>query len=472
MTRQVDLFDERGAEPEPRPGSKQTPFTVTQLNEIADGALRDGIGAIWVQGELSRFLAHQSGHWYFTLVDGSAAVSCAMFRGRNSAARFAPQDGVAVLALAVPGIYTSQGRYQLICERLEPLGHGAAALAFEQLRAKLAAEGLFDDARKRPLPQFPRRVGIVTSIEGAALRDVLRVLRRRFAGLDVLVAHAAVQGKDAATELVQALGALDRRGLDVLLIVRGGGAREDLAAFDDERVVRAVAGCRTPIVSGVGHETDVTLTDFAADLRASTPSAAAELIVREHQELSRRIGQLAQSLAHITRHRLERFARRLETARSARGLAAMERRVARAQLVVAELARRLADHQLQRVAALRRLVESLQTRLSPTAQLARLHRRRRQLSGAQERLRLAADRITQPRRERVGHAAARLQTLSPLAVLARGYSLTTLGVASGAIVDDAALLTPGAALFVRFARGAAVAEVRTIELDEPSGANR
>jgi len=230
---------------DPLPGSRLAPLTVTQLNELADAQLREGIGPVWVAGEIVRFVAHGSGHWYFSLTDGRASISCAMFRRENLRVRFTPGDGLEVLALALPSVYAVQGRFQLAVSALEPVGAGSAALAFEQLKARLAAEGLFDATRKRPLPALARRIGVVTSPDGAALRDVLRVLARRLSGLDVLVVPATVQGAKAPEEIVAALAAADACGLDLLLVVRGGGAREDLAAFDDERVVRAIVASRS-----------------------------------------------------------------------------------------------------------------------------------------------------------------------------------------------------------------------------------
>ena len=282
-----------------RPGSRLRPLSVSELNVSADQALQDALGPVWVLGEISRFTAHRSGHWYFTLKDADAAVSCAMFRGKNARVRFRPDEGLEVLALARPSVYTPQGRYQLVVEALEPKGAGAAALALRQLRERLAAEGLFDEERKQALPGLPKRIGIVTSREGAALRDVLRVLRRRFAGVDVLLAPALVQGPDAPEEIVAGLWALDARGLDVILLVRGGGAREDLAAFDDERVVRAIAECSTPIVSGVGHEIDTSA-------RCRDASRARELTSRKEpassKTPSRSASQTGARNSHDSRH--------------------------------------------------------------------------------------------------------------------------------------------------------------------------
>ena len=238
--------------------------------------LESGLPLLWLEGELSNFAAPASGHWYFSLKDSAAQVRCAMWRQRNSAVRFRPKDGMAVLVRARVGLYEPRGEYQLLVEHLEEAGEGALKREFEKLKAKLAAEGLFAAERKRPLPAVPRRIGVVTSPTGAAIHDILRVLRARFPAAAVLLYPTAVQGAAAVPEIVRAIEAASRRNeCDVLIIARGGGSLEDLWCFNDERVARAIAACRVPTVSGVGHEVDVTIADFVADLRAPTPSAAA-----------------------------------------------------------------------------------------------------------------------------------------------------------------------------------------------------
>lgn len=439
----------------PPAGTRVAPLTVTQLNESVDMLLRTTLGPLWVTGELSRVTIHRSGHWYFTLTDGVSSVACAMFRGRNSAVKFVPQDGLAVLLLATTGVYAPQGRYQLVVDAMEPQGLGAAALALEQLKQRLATEGLFKPERKQPLPPFPKKLGLITSQDGAALRDVLRVLRRRFAGLDVLFAPVVVQGKEAPADIVSGLQALDRRGLDVLLLVRGGGAREDLAAFDSELVVRAVAACVTPVVTGIGHQTDMTLADFAADVSAATPSQAAELVVRERAELNRRVAQSRVGLARVMRHQLQRVATRISVAQGARGLPRVPQRISRARLRVAEASRRLEDAQSATLARARQRLVTLTRRMAPTEQLSRLRGRRRSLQLVVSALARTVERDLARRRQQFAARVATLQSLSPLGVLGRGYALATRGTISGPIVDDVAQLQPGETLYIRFARGAA-----------------
>ena len=283
--------------PLPMPDAGRRVFTVSELTRAVKDTLEGRFGGLWVEGEISNLRVHSSGHVYFTLKDEDAQMRAVLFRGRMRRVRFEPADGLHVLAFGRLDVYAVRGEYQLVCEVMEPKGLGALQLAFEQLKARLAAEGLFDPARKRALPTLPRRVGLVTSPTGAAVRDFLRVVTRRFAGLQVLVCPVRVQGDTAAGEIAEALGTLNRLGdLDVIVLARGGGSLEDLWAFNEEAVARAIAASKIPVISAVGHETDVTIADFVADLRAPTPSAAAELVVREKAELVRQLATLATRL--------------------------------------------------------------------------------------------------------------------------------------------------------------------------------
>jgi len=446
--------------PELLPGSRLAPLTVSELNDLADAHLREGIGPVWVSGEIVRFVRHASGHWYFSLTDGRASIACAMFRRENLRVRFDVADGLAVLALALPSVYAVQGRFQLVVQAVEPLGAGSAALAFEQLKERLAGEGLFDAARKVPLPRIARRIGIVTSPDGAALRDVLRVLARRFAGVEVLVVPTTVQGARAPEEIVEALTAADARELDVLLLVRGGGAREDLAAFDDERVVRAIASCRTPIVTGIGHEIDTTLADFAADVRAETPSAAAEVVVREREELESRLASLRTRLVLAMHRGLERRGARVAALAHARALAQVPLRLSRLAAHQADLARRLELAARSPLARRRQSLATLLGRLTPEGQRGRLVERRRRLERLVSAIRAAVAADLARSRSRAGELAGRLGALSPLGVLSRGYALVTRSGAPAAVIRDAAELVPGDGIDVRLARGSILAEVR------------
>ncbi len=354
-------------------------YTVSALTTGIKAVLEDGFSAIWVEGELSNFKHHTSGHMYFTLKDAQAQIRGVMFRGNNRLLKFHPKDGLAVLVFGALTVYERRGEYQIVVEFMEPKGLGALQLAFEQLKAKLEAEGLFDPARKRPLPRLPRQVGIITSPTGAAIRDLLTIIGRRFPGLAVLIHPVQVQGDQAAPEIAAALRRLGARAdLDVLILARGGGSLEDLWAFNEEVVARAIADCPLPVISAVGHETDVTIADFVADLRAPTPSAAAELVSAQRNELRQRVDELA-----------------------ARGAAAVQGLVAARGQRVRMLGRHLAL-------------------LNPVAQVGRQRERVVQLS---RRLGLWWQTARALYWERLRRLTGTLESLSPLGILARGYSI-------------------------------------------------
>jgi exodeoxyribonuclease VII large subunit len=377
-------------------------LTVSQLTEQLRSAVEERFPAVWVEGEISNFKIYGSGHAYFTLKDEGAQIRAVLFRNRTRRLRFEPADGQHVLAFGSLEVYAQRGEYQLVVELLEPRGLGALQLAFEQRKARLGAEGLFDAARKRQLPRFPRKIGIATSPSGAALRDMLRVLGRRFAGLHIVIAPCRVQGDGAAGEIAQAIADLNALGdVDVIIVGRGGGSLEDLWAFNEEAVARAIAGSKVPVVSAVGHEVDFTIADFVADLRAPTPSAAAEVVVREKRALADSLADFRLRLARAVARPLRDLERRLDQVRG---------RLARA-----------ADG-VHRRAAYR--VDLLTARLRAASPYARLRTDRHRLERLETRLlgvmtrRLAGD------RHRLAAAAGRLGSLSPLAVLSRGYSLT------------------------------------------------
>ncbi len=404
-------------------------LTVSQLTERLRQLVEERFPAVWVEGEISNFRLYGSGHAYFTLKDEGAQVRAVMFRTRTRRLRFEPADGLHVLAFGALEVYAPRGEYQLVVELLEPRGVGALQLAFEQLKQRLGAEGLFDPGRKRPLPAFPRRIGIVTSPDGAALRDMLRIIGRRFAGLSIVLAPCRVQGEGAAEEIAQGVADLNRLGdVDVIIVGRGGGSLEDLWAFNEEVVARAIAASKVPVISAVGHEVDVTIADFVADVRAPTPSAAAELVVREKQAVVEQVAGL--------RARLERAARR--------PLRDLERRVddALARLVHAARGRRArAAHRAEVLAA----------RLRAASPFVRLSDGRRRLDGVRARLRHALARHLSDARRRMTHAAGRLDSLSPLAVLGRGYSLTR--TPDGRLVRAAREVAVGDAVHVLLAEG-------------------
>lgn len=407
---------------------------------------------VWVEGEISNFKRHSSGHWYFSLKDAGAALRCASFRMQNRLIRFTPEDGLSVKARGRLSLYEARGEYQLIVEMLEPVGIGALQLAFEQLQRRLAAAGLFDIAHKRELPALPRVVGVVTSPTGAALRDILRVIGRRNAGVQVLVAPARVQGDGAAEEIARAIENLNEQGeAEVIIVGRGGGSIEDLWAFNEERVARAIYASRIPVISAVGHESDFTIADFVADLRASTPSAAAEIVAMARDEVILRLAGLMQGLVTAMRYRLleSRSALAQLTASRAFGEVAARLRTQRQQFD---------DAVYQMEAALRKLIkqrraasDQLQLRIRDANIRHRLSEQRRRFDRLSGRLAAAIEKNTGGERERFAVAAGKLSSLSPLAVLGRGYAIAF--AEDGRILKRAADVEPGARLRVRLADG-------------------
>jgi len=435
-------------------------LTVSELNALVRGILEDSLPAVWVEGEISNLRRYPSGHTYFTLKDAGAQISAVLFRGQAGGLRFRPEDGLKVLARGRVSLYESRGSYQIVVEALEPAGLGALQLAFEQLKARLLAEGLFEASRKRPIPELPRRVGIVTSPSGAAIRDILRVLARRFVNLEVVIAPARVQGAEAAGEIVAGIRTLNRLGgVDVILVTRGGGSIEDLWPFNEEIVARAIASSVAPVISAVGHEIDVTIADLVADLRAPTPSAAAEMVVRSKQEIRDRIEALRARLLAASRLRLAGLRSRLADPRAAAPAAAVRARLRDAMLRVDELTGRLRLRLDRLTTGGRHHLEILAQRMTPRRLAERLLRRRASSEGLDRLLRAAAEARLRRERQRVAAYGLRLQALSPLAVLSRGYAICRLE-ATGAILKDAAEARPGDAVEVRLHRGRLGCEVK------------
>ena len=420
----------------------RTVFTVSELTEKLRALLEERFPIIWVEGEISNFKVYGSGHAYFTLKDANAQMRAVLFRNRARRIRFEPGDGLHVLAMGSVEVYPQRGEYQLVVELLEPRGLGALQLAFDQLKARLAAEGLFDEGRKRPLPRFPRKIGIVTSPSGAAIRDMLRVIGRRFGELHIVLAPCRVQGDGAAEEIAQGIRDLNRLGdVDVIIAGRGGGSLEDLWSFNEEVVARAIVASKVPVISAVGHEVDVTIADFVADLRAPTPSAAAELVVREKQAIVETVADLTHRLRRSMGRRLEHERRRTEALVTrrvltdpSRPLRDLHRRVDTART---RLGRGI-DALVRRVAHRLELATAGLRSASPRARLARDRHRHERLEA---RLRVELAHALDRGRHRLGVAAGQLDSLSPLAVLARGYSLTR--TPDGAVVRDARQVRPG-----------------------------
>ena len=459
----ADLFDTPFEEDEPpldaaaaRPAAapERHVYSVSELTSGIRTAIEDRFGQIWLEGEISNCKVwNTTGHMYFTLKDEGAQIKAVMFRTQVRYLRFKPEDGLHVVARGRLGVYEPKGEYQIVCEHMEPHGLGALQLAFDQLKKKLAAQGLFDPARKRPLPALPRRIGIVTSLDGAALRDILKVLRRRAPNASVLIRPARVQGEDAAPDIATGIRMIGRvPGVDVIIVGRGGGSIEDLWAFNEERVAKAIAASPVPVVSAVGHETDVTIADFVADLRAPTPSAAAEMVVAAKQEFCNRIDRLGARLRAAARADLEKRRNRVHTLSSRRGLASFTTRLAMRGRHVAEVTHQFRAAIRGAIGARARAHRGLRQRLEQrdlARRLASIHGR---LTVAEGRLSGAA-RLTQHRADaRFRTLAGRLETLSPLAVLGRGYAVCWNG-SKTAIVRSAASVAPGDAVQVTLAHG-------------------
>lgn len=452
-----------------RPGDRaEEVYTVGRLNREVAALLESGFPSIRVEGEISNLACPSSGHIYFTLKDESAQVRCAMFRSRNQSLSFRPANGAHVIARARVGLYQPRGDYQLIVDGLEEAGDGALRRAFEALKTRLAAEGLFDVDRKRPIPALPRRIGVITSPTGAAIRDVLTVLGRRFAAIPVLVYPVPVQGATAAGEIARMIRTASARAeCDVLILCRGGGSLEDLWAFNEEVVARAIADCEIPIVSGVGHEVDVTIADFVADLRAPTPSGAAENTSPDAAEWQRRFAHIARRLEGLIDGDLARRGERvrwlvrtlerchpgLRLRQQAQRLDELEQRMGRAA----------------RAATSRRLMHLRGTH----ARLLR-HAPSHRLAATRTRSVELARRITQAiraRLERLGgrleHDARSLDALSPLSTLGRGYAIVSRPP-DGHVLTDAREVRPGDEIAARLARGRLTCTV-TAAFDDDRG---
>ena len=454
--------------PKAEPGGRRA-LSVSELTDRIQGVLETEFFDVWVEGEISNLKLASSGHWYFSLKDDKAQLAAVVWRNDARLVRFKPKDGMRVLARGQLRVYPPRGAYQLSVQVLEPLGKGSLQQAFEELKEKLEREGLFAQARKRPLPMLPRRIGVVTSPTGAVLKDILRVLRSRYAKLEVLVYPAHVQGDDAAGDVAQGIRALNKLSarpggprLDVIVLARGGGSLEDLWAFNEEGVARAIAASQIPTISAVGHETDFTIADFVADLRAATPSAAAERVVQAKEELQARVRALDERRDAALRLRLARTRARVESAAVHRVFAAERNRIRNLAQRTDELLRRSET-------GLRRGLErgaSHARRLRERLEAFRLDRqlaaRRERMAGLDGRLTAQFRAETERRRARLGRLAASLDGLSPLSVLGRGYALVW-DEARGRLVRSALEIAPGEALRIRLHQGALRATVNSRE---------
>ena len=446
------------------PGLRRAPriLTVSELSARIKGTLETELGVVCVAGELSGCKRSGPGHLWFCLKDDQAQLDGVMFRREASALVFEPVDGTEVLVFGRVSIWPERGKLQIYATHMEPMGLGALRLAFEQLKTRLQAEGLFDDARKRPLPRAPRTIGIVTALSGAAVHDMLRILRDRWPASRVVVRPTRVQGAGAAADIAAGLRDLETLAdLDVVIVGRGGGSLEDLWAFNEEAVARAIVACRVPVVSAVGHEIDFTIADFAADLRAPTPTAAAALVVPDRREVASHVdhsvrrlrGGLVRQL-RVTAMRLHGLERRLGDPR---------RRVGGVVVRLDELTVRARRALARRVAWDRRELGRLGAELArhePRAVIGAAHDR---LGRQAERLRRTMEHRLQARRSDLEREAVRLEALSPLACLERGYAIVRRDDATQAVVRDAATLRPGAGVRIVLARGRARARIDSTE---------
>lgn len=443
--------------------SSQSPsiYTVSRLNQTVRLLLEQEIGQVWISGEISNFTQPASGHWYFTLKDNTAQVRCAMFRNSNRRVTFRPQHGQQVLVRASITLYEPRGDYQIIVESMQPAGEGLLQQKYEQLKATLSAEGLFDQQYKQPLPSPAHCVGVITSKTGAALHDILHVLKRRDPSLPVVIYPTAVQGDDAPGQIVRAIELANaRQECDVLIVGRGGGSLEDLWSFNDERVARAIFASRMPVVSAVGHETDVTIADFVADLRAPTPSAAAEMVSRNQLELLRQLQNGQQRLEMAMDYFLANRTRRFTQLHHRLQQQHPQLRLARQQTVLERLRQRMnvaVESQLKRAVQRQQRVTQRLNQHNPQPRIYRAQTRIQQLEyrlAENLRARLSST------RERFGNAVTHLEAVSPLSTLARGYSVTT--ATDGKVLKQTKQVKAGDVLTTRLSDGWVESEVKGV----------
>jgi exodeoxyribonuclease VII large subunit len=447
--------DDAGSAQAREPTMPSTPrvYTVSELTAEVRVLLESTWADVWVEGEISNCRVWNTGHVYFSLKDAGAQLRAVMFKGAARSLKFTLEDGQHVLARGRLSVYDPKGEYQIVCSDVEPRGLGARQLALDQLTKRLQAEGLLDPARKRRLSALPRKIGIVTSIDGAAIRDMLKVLGRRYQNAHVIIAPARVQGETAAADIARALGEIGRvEGVDVVIVGRGGGSIEDLWAFNEEAVARAIAACPVPVISAVGHEIDVTLADHVADLRAPTPSAAAEMVVAAKEEFAARIDRLADRALAAAHRRVQQGLQALQRLEARPAMAGFEGRLALRGRHVAELLLDLQRTGRDGLARRQRAFQALRLRLEALdlrRSFGRIHAR---LSQVDARLQAAAVRKYHAAAARLGSLGARLDTLSPLAVLGRGYAVCWDGDRQK-ILREAAEVDDGDAVRVTLHRG-------------------
>ena len=434
-------------------------WSVAELTARINTVLATQFSNLWVEGEVSNYRAAQSGHLYFTLKDAKAQVKCVCFRTQAMRLKFRPEDGLKLIVRGSICVYEPRGEYQIYVEHIEPSGVGALQLAFEQLKKRLEAEGLFEDARKKPLPMMPRRIGVVTSPKGAAVRDIIRILRRRFPNLHLIVYPVRVQGDGAAQDIVAALKYFNRKQtVDVILLARGGGSIEDLWAFNEEIVARAISVCTIAIVSGVGHETDFTIADFVADVRASTPSAAAEIVVQSRQEFQRHLAELAHKMSRQMRYLLLEWRHHLKELATHMGFRRLEDLLRRHRQQTDELTSRLEIALQGRIEHFRRRYTIAGTRITSFDFRVRIRTLALRVMQRSVELGVRMERLLGNKIQGLERLRLQLEERSPLRLLQRGYAICT--DAKGNVVSAADQVAIGAEVQVQLARGRLGAEVR------------
>ncbi len=437
-------------------------YTVSDLTARIRELLAKNFTDVTVQGEISNCRAASSGHYYFTLKDERAQVRCVLFKQQQRGMKFLPEDGIKVTVRGSVSVYEARGEYQIYVESIEPAGRGALQLAFEQLKKRLEAEGLFDTARKKPLPLLPNRIGLITSPTGAAVRDVVRILKRRFHNVHLTLYPVRVQGEGSAAEIVAALGYFNKKlPVDVILLVRGGGSLEDLWSFNEESVARAIAGSAIPVISGVGHETDFTIADFVADMRASTPSAAAELVVQTRREFDKHVMDMRARLEGSLRYRLLELSRRVHALTARSGFRRPQDLLRQQRQRADEFTSRLALGLRARLEDSRKRLNTTRLRVASFDFRAKIGVLRLRLQKRTQELGVREERVLRLKRERWERLTLQLQERSPLKVLERGYAIAT--DAAGNVLRDAAQVQIGDAVTLQLHRGRLISEVRKKE---------
>lgn len=449
------LFDE----------DERKPLSVSELNTHVRRELERQFSSVWVEGEIVNFSAARSGHWYFNLHDGTSQLRAACYKGSNYRIRFMPFDGLQVRVRGRLTLYEPRGEYQILVDSLEPVGEGALRVAFEQIKAKLEAEGLFDESQKRPIPTFPRRIGIVTSPTGAALFDILHVLSRRARSVSAILIPTRVQGETAGEEIAAAIATANEYNLsadpanriDALIVGRGGGSSEDLWAFNEEIVARTIRSSVIPIISAVGHEIDFTIADFVADLRAATPSAAAEIVAQREDDIIAFLDSRRADLFQLANYSLLKAVNRFQESAMAPVFATFPNTITELQSDISNLDSRIERAYSARLKAARDRYINIYSQLSPVSLASKVGLNGTKLAVLEQRCGSAAEAMANAKLKSLKICMAKLDALSPLSVLKRGFSITETSL--GEIVRDAEMVAPGDELTIRLSRGELVTKV-------------